>query len=263
MELDWLTIAAQIVNFLVLVWLLQHFLYAPITNAMKRREERIVERLADARDSREKAEAEAARLRDMQDDLERRKEALMEQARQEVADLREKLLEELRGDIDEERIAWHNKLDEERAEFEENFRKIASRHVIGTIRSILSDFADADLAAQVADEFVGRLEALDEDDLRKLKDAAARTNGGAVVESGVELPPSARSRITRAVHEKLNTDKELEYLTSEDLILGIRLILGEQTVEWSARRHLDTLENVVEEALESDAAKARTNETGR
>ena len=42
MQIDWLTVAAQIVNFLVLVWLLQRFLYKPITNAMHRREERIL-----------------------------------------------------------------------------------------------------------------------------------------------------------------------------------------------------------------------------
>lgn len=261
MELDWLTVAAQIVNFLVLVWLLQHFLYAPITKAMARREERIKEGLAEARNSRTEAEAEAVRLREMQEDLERRKEAMMDEARQEVSELHEKLVDELRENLDEERIAWHNKLDEERAEFSDNFRKIASRQVIGTIRTILSDFADAELAAQVADEFVVRLDALTENELQKLKDAAARTKGDAIVESGIELPPAARSRITRAVHEKLNGDKELEYRMSEELVLGIRLILGEQTVEWSARRHLETLENVIEEALESDAVKSKMDET--
>ena len=52
----------------------------------------------------------------------------------------------------------------------------------------------------------------------------------------------------------------MDYRTSDDLVLGIRLILGEQTVEWSARRHLDKLEDVVEEALESDAARAKLTE---
>ena len=44
MQIDWITVAAQIVNFLILVWLLQHFLYGPITRAMQRREQRIAER---------------------------------------------------------------------------------------------------------------------------------------------------------------------------------------------------------------------------
>ncbi len=36
MQIDWVTVAAQIVNFLVLVWLLKRFLYGPIMRAMAR-----------------------------------------------------------------------------------------------------------------------------------------------------------------------------------------------------------------------------------
>ena len=37
MQIDWITVAAQIVNFLVLVWILQRLLYRPVTRAMARR----------------------------------------------------------------------------------------------------------------------------------------------------------------------------------------------------------------------------------
>ena len=63
MQIDWLTVAAQIVNFLALVWLLQRFLYRPITEAMARREARIEARLAEAKAARQDAEAEARRVR--------------------------------------------------------------------------------------------------------------------------------------------------------------------------------------------------------
>jgi hypothetical protein len=41
MLIDWFTVGAQIVNFLILVWLLKHFLYKPILNAIDAREKRI------------------------------------------------------------------------------------------------------------------------------------------------------------------------------------------------------------------------------
>ena len=34
MLIDWFTVAAQVVNFLILVWLLKRFLYQPILNAI-------------------------------------------------------------------------------------------------------------------------------------------------------------------------------------------------------------------------------------
>jgi flagellar biosynthesis/type III secretory pathway M-ring protein FliF/YscJ len=84
MQIDWLTVAAQIVNFLVLVWLLQRFLYRPITRAMARREERIETRLSEAKAAREEVEAEAGRLREQQQALEASREEMLSEARQEA-----------------------------------------------------------------------------------------------------------------------------------------------------------------------------------
>ena len=48
MLIDWFTVGAQVLNFLILVWLLKHFLYKPILNAIDAREKRIASELADA-----------------------------------------------------------------------------------------------------------------------------------------------------------------------------------------------------------------------
>ena len=48
MQIDWFTVVAQIVNFLILVWLLKKFLYGPIIRAMDDRERRIASRLEEA-----------------------------------------------------------------------------------------------------------------------------------------------------------------------------------------------------------------------
>ena len=48
MLIDWFTVVAQIVNFLVLVALLKHFLYGRLVEAIDAREKRIAARLAEA-----------------------------------------------------------------------------------------------------------------------------------------------------------------------------------------------------------------------
>ena len=60
MAIDWFTIGAQILNFLVLVWLLKRFLYQPVLDAIDKREKRIAATLADAAASK----AQAAKERD-------------------------------------------------------------------------------------------------------------------------------------------------------------------------------------------------------
>ena len=41
MQFDWWTFALQVVNFLILVWLLQHFLYGPVQSAYSAVRDRI------------------------------------------------------------------------------------------------------------------------------------------------------------------------------------------------------------------------------
>ena len=60
MLIDWFTVGAQALNFLILVWLLKHFLYKPILNAIDAREKRIAAELADA-DAKKKRGPKGAR----------------------------------------------------------------------------------------------------------------------------------------------------------------------------------------------------------
>ena len=40
MKINWFTVIAQLVNFLILVWLMKRFLYKPILNAIDEREKK-------------------------------------------------------------------------------------------------------------------------------------------------------------------------------------------------------------------------------
>jgi hypothetical protein len=56
MLIDWFTVGAQALNFLILVWLMKRFLYKPILNAVAEREKRIAAELADAAQKKDDAE---------------------------------------------------------------------------------------------------------------------------------------------------------------------------------------------------------------
>jgi F-type H+-transporting ATPase subunit b len=59
MLIDWFTVVAQIVNFVILLWLMKRFLYQPILSAIDARESRIAAELSEA--ATKLAEAEAKR----------------------------------------------------------------------------------------------------------------------------------------------------------------------------------------------------------
>ncbi|MEZ4640979.1 MAG: hypothetical protein R2856_39490 [Caldilineaceae bacterium] len=63
MLIDWFTVIAQIINFVVLLLLLRRFLYGPIIRAMDEREHHIAEELAAAECKQQQAEQEARHYR--------------------------------------------------------------------------------------------------------------------------------------------------------------------------------------------------------
>ncbi|MGM0585640.1 MAG: hypothetical protein ACQEUZ_13425 [Pseudomonadota bacterium] len=246
MQIDWLTVAAQVVNFLVLVWLLRRFLYGPITRAMAAREERIESRLAEARAKRDEATRRTEDLEAERQELEDQRQRMLEEVREEARELREKLERELREEIAGKREDWRDRLAGERQAFLQALRRRASRHAFNMLRQLLDDFADADLSERVAARFVEHLEGLDDDTRRKLAEAARQAGGKALVETASDLPSGVRSQLTRALHEAVSPDLEPEYRAAEDVALGARLTIGARVLDWTAARHIDRLEQRVE-----------------
>src|SRR5487761_2214755 len=60
MLIDWFTVGAQVLNFVILVGLMKHFLYKPVLDAIDARERHIASTVTDA----DKKRAEAKRERD-------------------------------------------------------------------------------------------------------------------------------------------------------------------------------------------------------
>jgi F-type H+-transporting ATPase subunit b len=251
MQIDWLTVAAQIVNFLVLVWLLQRFLYRPITDAMARREERIAMRLAEAKDAHAEVAAEAERLRERHAALDASRDEALRDVEAEATALRARLEAELREEMAAKRRTWEAHLEDEREDFAAQLRQRAGHQVIDIVGRILADYAGADLAEQLSGTFAERLADLEPEMVAKLSAAAGRAKGPARVYSSVTLKPGARTGITRAIHAMIAPEIEVEYREDRDLLLGIRLTIGEQTVEWSAARFLSRLESSLDETIES------------
>jgi hypothetical protein len=76
MPIDWFTVAAQILNFIVLVWILKRFLYAPVLKTMAERQARIRATIEDA-------DAEKKNARQQREAFEQKQKAVM-QTRDEI-----------------------------------------------------------------------------------------------------------------------------------------------------------------------------------
>lgn len=254
MEIDWLTVAAQIVNFLVLVWLLHRFLYGPIVRAMDRRERRIAERLREAREKASEAENEARRYREKSAEVEQCRERALAEARGEAEALRRSLQQEVRAEVERMREDWRAQLEDQREEFLSDVRRHAAEHFSRLARRALGDLANAELEEQIAEVFVDRLERLDKDAKHKIAEACRAEGEGLIVHSAFDVSPDLRRRITKAVHEAIGK-VEVRYERSLEMACGLELRAGGQAVVWSLDGYLDSLESRLDTELAELAPK--------
>ncbi|WP_296643378.1 F0F1 ATP synthase subunit delta [Roseinatronobacter sp.] len=261
MQIDWLTVAAQIINFLILIWLLQRFLYRPITNAMAQREARIEARLSDAKSQRKDAEEEAKKLRQKRKELEESEQDMLEEARTQADELKQRLEQEARDAIEQKRKNWQETLEDERADFMQDMQRKAGHRVLDIAGRLMAEFTSGAMDDQVAQGFVAKLTDLDAETCKKMTRAASNADSPALVESATKLDTAARQKITRTLHEEFETDVEVEYREDAEMLLGVRLSIGEQTVEWSAIRHLKRLNRELDALLESAGPTKRKEAT--
>jgi F-type H+-transporting ATPase subunit b len=243
MEIDWLTVGAQIVNFLALVWLLQHFLYRPIIAAMDRREQRIAERLEAARRKSEQADEAARKHRAERERFEAERDGLLKEARDDAEALRKSLSADVRRDLEDKKRKWANAVDAEREEFLQELRRQSGEHFMRLARRALGDMAGADLEGRMAGVFVERLRGMAQERKRQLADAVSEAGGKLVIRSAFELPSQARRRLSKALHDEILEDAEVEYETSRAISCGIELAAGSQRLAWSLDDYLDAMES--------------------
>jgi F-type H+-transporting ATPase subunit b len=245
MEIDWITASAQIVNFLILVWLLKRFLYQPVIRAMDRREQRIADQLNEARAREQTAEENVHRYQEKTEELERKRDQILAKAKEEAEQQKKQMLEEARAQVAETRANWQRHADREKEEFLGNLRRQAAEAIQTIARKALGDLADAELEECVVQRFIDRLKSLDTDARQALADTSELVR----IASAFKLDSTVRGRLTRAIHEHLIDGIEVEYTRSPELLCGIELTTGGRRLSWNLADYLEELTGRVEVAF--------------
>lgn len=249
MLIDWFTVIAQIINFLVLVLLLRRFLYRPILNMMAERERKIAERLEQAEKQRETAVAEIETYRQKNADFDQEREAMMREAQTKVTEQRQAWLDQARSDINETRTRWQKALAEEKESFLQTVRLEAGQQTYRVIRHALADLADAELEAQIVAVFLSRLASLPAKDARPIREALEGETAVLSLNSGFDLDDAQQKALRQGIADQFGSKHTLQFQTTPDLICGLELVAPGHKVAWSLASYLDELEEALTEAL--------------
>ena len=251
MLIDWFTVGAQALNFLILVWLLKRFLYKPILDAIDAREKRIATELADADARKTEAKKERDEFQHKNEEFDQQRAALLGKAVDEAKTERQRLLDEARKESDGARAKGEEALRSDLQSLSQEITLRTRDEVFAIARKTLADLAAASLEERMADVFVRRLGALSDAEKDELKTAFKEASGAVVVRSTFDLPAPQRSAIENAIKETLATEIPVRFETAPDLVSGIEFAANGRKVAWSVADYLVSLEKGVGELLQS------------
>ena len=164
MNFSWWTFALQAANFLILVWLLQRFLFKPVKGIVARRREEIARTLNEASAEREAAEGLRQEIEARKSQIESERQRLLEKQSVELSAERQKILEQARAEAEKLKAQAATLLQQERAqamdELFEHSVQLATTLAERLLREIALPSLDHPFLARVLD-YLDHLSAAD------------------------------------------------------------------------------------------------------
>lgn len=245
MDIDWFTFIAQIINFLILVWLLWWLLYGPIVNAMQQREQGIARRLQEAGEAHSQAERERADYLQKSGELDDRRRELLDEATQEAQAERQQLLRKAREEVDRRAQQWSETFARDQQEKLLDTRRQVAHLGTAAARQTLAQLADTDLQSLMCRQFVRRLNELDEKQRAEMLPALEADRAAIVVRSALAMSEEDRQRLREAIAQAWPVDAEPRFQIDEELICGLELDVAEYSFSWNVQEFLKDVEREV------------------
>ncbi len=257
MLIDWFTVAAQALNFLILVWLMKRFLYKPILHAIDAREQRIAKELADADAKMAEAQKERETFERKNKAFDRQMDALLSHATEEAKAERQRLFDEARQAAEVLQAKRRDVMEREQQRLNHEITRQTREEVFAIARKTLSDLAETSLEERISEVFRRRLRELDVEAKEDFAKILKTSSDPVLLRSAFDLPSEQRAAIQQALNETFSAEIDVRFETAPEVISGIELTANGRKVAWSIADYLASLEKTVDELLK-EPSKPKT-----
>jgi len=238
LELNWSTFLLEILNFLVLVWILKRFLYKPVLDVIARRRAAIENKLAEAEQLRTDAEA-------LKDQYENRLSSWQQE--------RQKAIDELRHEIEANRLQQLGDLKQELAQEEEKIRVAGSRKENQLLREIeqralhqaaefasrlLAEAAGPELENRLFDLLLDGLSTMPADQISALGSKWGELPERILVSSAYPLADDKRHRLEDTLSRVTGLSVPVHYERDAELLAGLNITIGAWVLQLNVRDEL-------------------------
>lgn len=248
MNISWFEIVAQIINFFIILFILQKLLYKPVLKAMSNRQERI----SKAQNEADEKMKDANKLIDEYDkkieDIQNEKRNILDDARKQAQEKKESLLEDYKKEAENKRNVYLKEIEDEKENFEKNLRKKLGNSAVMIASHIFDTISSKELEKEIFDTFIFNLKELNSNtpnqDISKEETIE--------IHSFKELSQDEKETIENALKEQIKEIKNINYETDSSLVLGYELNLETYTLHTNIKNYLNIVQKDIIENLDTN-----------
>ncbi len=255
MGVDFVTLAAQVVNFLILVAILWFLLFKRVLKAMDERENRIASRLDDADKRAKETEKEREALRKKHEELEDKRDSMMSKMRDEVESERKKLQKKAREEVEEQQKKWEAAMQSRQERIISELRRKAALEAVELSSHILRDLANDDLQKRSIERLFARLGETEEKDGEEIRNLLREKDKSCVVAAPRELKESDRKKVESGLSDIAGGEIPIQYDVDPNLVMGLEIRVDGKRLTWAVPDYLDRVSQKIEKALQESYSR--------
>ena len=238
MEFDWTTFAFEIINFVILVWILQRFLYKPISNAIAERKSAIEKTTADARATQAAAEVLKQQYENRMADWTREQARAREQLLNEIDAERRRMMAALNVSLEHERANARALEDRHAVELRHGLQEAAFAEGGQFAARLLSRVASPALEENIVAVLLEDLQRLSSKQLQSLREACRKADTKVIITSGYPLRDELRGQLISALTSLAQRPVVCDFLEDPDVLAGLRISIGAWMLRSNVRDEL-------------------------
>lgn len=245
MNIDWWTLGFQLINLLVLVWLLSRFFWRPVAAIIAQRQASVDKALADAAEQRQAAEAEHTKIAETRASFAEERRKIIEEARQEADTLAKQRLDAASAEIEAMKKAASAAIAREGAETRAQWAQNAGKLAADIAKNLLDGLESPAVRQRFADRLLEQIAAMPENERADIADSAENLEAVTASALSADEQKALSARLAHAIGAK----RPISFSTDPGLIAGLELRGPHVQVRNSWRGDIETILDGIEDGL--------------
>ena len=238
MGFDWSTFVLEIINFLILIWILKRFLYKPVLDVIEQRQAAISKKLQQAEELKSQADISLYsynnRLSDWEEEKQEAKQALNQEMQQERAARMQQLKEELETERKKAAVIEQRKQIELQHQAENVAISLGARFAA----KLFADLSGPEIEQRLIRLFIDELKHVSLEQKSTIQSGLEDTTKEISVQSAYSLDVSDSQLLEAALREIVGSSIPFIYTQDPELIAGVKVTIGAFVLQANLRDEL-------------------------